>query len=117
MRDELLRVINLPYKPDLDDGVVICAAPLRNLFRLPKWQKELEKHWKALEAGEYDWAHLAYAIWPERVREKCRSDRSLAIAHGLEELCTVPPRGRSSETAEAVEEIESDAELDREEEE
>ena len=26
------------------------------------------------------------AYWPERVREKCKTDKSLAIAHGLEEL-------------------------------
>ena len=24
--------------------------------------------------------------WPERVREKCKTDKSLAIAHGLEHL-------------------------------
>ncbi len=85
-KGELLRVAGLPYKPSLDDGVVICAAPLWRLFRLAKWRSELERRWKKLEAGEYDWAHLAYAIWPDRVREKCRRDRSLAIAHGLEHL-------------------------------
>jgi hypothetical protein len=26
------------------------------------------------------------AYWPDRVREKCRRDKSLAIAHGLEDL-------------------------------
>ena len=86
-RDELLRVANLPYKPDLNDGVLITAAPLWKLFRLPRWRKDLEACWKSLEAGEYDWAHLAYSIWPDRVRGKCRADRSIAIAHGLEELC------------------------------
>ncbi len=45
--------------------------------------------WKKLEAGEYDWAHLAYTIWPERVKKVCESDRSIAIAHGLEHLCKV----------------------------
>lgn len=84
--DELLRVAGLPYKPDLNDGVQISAAPLWRLFRLPKWQKILKSAWKELEDGKYDWAHLAYAIWPDRVRDKCRSDRSLAIAHDLEEL-------------------------------
>lgn len=86
MREELLRVAKLPYKPDLNDGVHITAAPLWQLFRLPRWRNELEKTWKALERGEFDWAHLAYAIWPERVKEKCKTDRSLAIAHGLESL-------------------------------
>ena len=29
-------------------------------------------------------------IRPVRVREKCKKDRSLAIAHGLEDMCKVP---------------------------
>jgi len=36
-------------------------------------------------AGEYDWAHLAMHLWPERVVPKCATDRGFAIAHGLEE--------------------------------
>jgi hypothetical protein len=87
MKAELLRVAELPYKPDLDDGVLITAAPLWKLFRVSVWRKALEATWKKLEKGDYDWAHLAYAIWPERVREKCKTDRSLAIAHGLEGAC------------------------------
>jgi hypothetical protein len=83
---ELLRVGGLPYKPDLNDGVLITASPLWKLFRLPKWRKDLEGCWKKLEAGEYDWAHLAYAIWPDRVKEVCIRDRSIAMAHDLEEL-------------------------------
>ena len=43
-----------------------------------------------LEKGEYDWAHLAMAYWPERVREKCKTDKSLAIAHDLEHLYVKP---------------------------
>ena len=35
--------------------------------------------------GEYDWAHLAMHLWPERVIPKCHKDRSLAIAHDLED--------------------------------
>lgn len=84
---ELLRVAELPYKPNLNDGVLITAAPLWKLFRLPKWRKDLKECWEQLEAGDFDWAHLAYSIWPDRVREKCKTDRSLAIAHGLEQLC------------------------------
>lgn len=61
-REELLRVAALPYKPDLNDGVLITAAPLWKLFRLPKWRRDLEDCWKKLTAGDYDWAHLAYAI-------------------------------------------------------
>jgi hypothetical protein len=87
LKGELLRIAGLPYRPNLDDGVLITASPLWKLFRLPKWRKDLEACWKKLEAGDYDWAHLAYAIWPERVSEACRRDRSIAIAHGLEALC------------------------------
>ena len=86
MCDELLRVAALPYRPDQNDGVLITAAPLRKLFRHKPWQRELEKCWKALELGEYDWARLARSIWPDRVREKCRNDKSIAIAHELEDL-------------------------------
>ncbi len=35
---------------------------------------------------------LAYAIWPDRVKEKCRTDLSLAIAHGLDDLCETQPK-------------------------
>ena len=77
------------WKPNLNDGVFVTAAPLWKLFRLPKWQKDLKACWQALEKGDYDWAHLAYSLWPDRVREKCKTDRSLAIAHGLEEICDV----------------------------
>jgi len=78
------------WKPNLNDGVLITACPLWKLLRLLKWRKDLEACWKKLEAGDYDWAHLAYSLWPDRVREKCKKDRSLAIAHGLEEICEVP---------------------------
>jgi Eco57I restriction-modification methylase len=91
-RDELQRVAGLPYKPNLNDGVLITSSPLWKLFRLPKWRKDLEACWRKLETGDYEWAHLAYSIWPERVREVCRRDRSIAIAHGLEELCEAQHR-------------------------
>ena len=84
----LLRLAPL-WKPNLNDGVLITAAPLWKLFRLSKWQKDLSACWKDLEAGEYDWAHLAHTIWPDRVRQKCKKDRSLAIAHSLESLCEI----------------------------
>jgi len=86
---ELLRIAALPYKPDLNDGVIINAAPLHKLFRLRSWAKDTEDCWKKLAKGDYDWAHLAYTIWPDRVREVCKRDRSIAIAHGLEDLCEV----------------------------
>jgi len=85
-REELLRIANLPYKPDLNDGVILNAAPFHRLFRLNKWAKDTESAWKKLEAGEYDWAHIAYVLYPDRVRNTCKSDKSIAIAHGLESL-------------------------------
>ncbi len=89
-RQELLRVAGLPYKPDLNDGVIIDAAPLHRLFRHRQWAQETKACWEKLERGEYDWAHLAYTIWLQRVREICRQDRSIAIAHGLEGLYEAP---------------------------
>jgi len=86
-REELLRIAELPYKPDLNDGVIINAGPFHKLFRLRSWAKETEDCWKKLEKGGYDWSHVAYTIWPERVRKVCRKDRSIALAHGLEDVC------------------------------
>jgi hypothetical protein len=86
LRDELVRVAPL-WNPDLDDGVVINASFLHRLFLHTKsWAKECEGHWEKLKAGEYDWAHLAMRLWPERVVPKCADDRSLAIAHGLQDV-------------------------------
>lgn len=91
MKEELECVTTLPYKPNLDDGVMITASPLWKLFRHAPWQKEVRSCWEKLEEGDYDWAHLAFAIWPDRVQKKCRKDRSLAIAHGLESICEQKP--------------------------
>ena len=93
LREELLRIASLPYKPDLNDGVIINAAPFHKLFRLRSWGNDTEDCWKKLGKGDYDWAHLAYTIWPERVRDVSKRDRSIAIAHGLEELCEVEAPG------------------------
>lgn len=74
------------WKPDLNDGVIINFAPLWRLAPHPSsWQKECKQTWDALVRGDYDWAHLAMHLWPERIVPKCQNDRSLAIAHGLEE--------------------------------
>jgi hypothetical protein len=95
-KEELLRVAQLPYKPNQDDGVLITAAPLHNLFRHTKWRKSTEACWKKLEKGEYDWAHLAYSIWPDRVTNKCKKDLSMAIAHGLESICEIKPKKKKT---------------------
>ena len=61
------------------------------------WQKVLKDTWAKLEKGDYDWAMLAMNYWPERVRERCKSDKSLAIAHALEALY-VEPEARPKKT-------------------
>ena len=84
--DEVKRVAPL-WNPRLDDGAVLTMAPLWRLVPHHKpWQKELKGKWDELVAGKYDWAHLAMHLWPERVVPKCATDRSLAIAHGLEDV-------------------------------
>lgn len=86
LRDELGAVTPL-WAPDLNDGIVIVLAPLWRLFAHHRpWSRELKKHWDRLAAGDYDWAQLAMHLWPERVIPKCAEDRSIAIAHGLEDV-------------------------------
>jgi hypothetical protein len=89
LRDTLLAIAQT-YRPNHDDGVQITAAPLWQLFRHKPWQKVLKDTWAKLEKGDYDWAHLAMAYWPDRVREKCKTDKSLAIAHDMEHLYVEP---------------------------
>lgn len=89
LRDQLLKIAPT-YQPNHDDGVQITAAPLWPLFRHKPWQKILKETWAKLEKGDYDWAHLAMNYWPERVCERCKTDKSLAIAHGLEHLYVEP---------------------------
>jgi hypothetical protein len=85
-RQEVARVAPL-WAPDLNDGVNINFAPLWRLVPQHRaWQKEVKVCWDALSAGKYDWSHLAMRLWPERVVPKCADDRSLAIAHELEDV-------------------------------
>ena len=84
-RDEIALVAPL-WNPNLNDGVIINFAPLWRLAPQPaSWQKESKQTWDALIKEEYDWAYLAMYLWPERVVPKCQKDRSLAIAHDLED--------------------------------
>lgn len=83
--DEIKRVAAL-WRFTLDDGAVLAMAPLWRLApQHQPWQKELKSKWDELVSGKYDWSHIAMHLWPERVVPKCALDRSLAIAHGLEE--------------------------------
>ena len=52
---------------------------------MPSW-KEPGKFWQELEEGKYDWSYTAMRYWPDRVEEKCRKNKSYAIAHGRMDL-------------------------------
>jgi hypothetical protein len=84
LKAEVTHVVPL-WRPDLDDGVLLNFAPLWRLVpQLSSWQTECRSAWAKLVAEHYDWAHLAMHLWPKRVVPKCKDERSLAIAHGLE---------------------------------
>ena len=53
---EAERVADLGWEPDLDDGIVLCAAPLAGLF--PAWPEARKKR-EELRAGKYSWASVA----------------------------------------------------------
>ncbi|MDF1597475.1 MAG: hypothetical protein P1T08_15460 [Acidimicrobiia bacterium] len=44
------------WEPDLNDGIILNAAPLEDLFADPKWRKDVAEHRKKMEKGEYPWA-------------------------------------------------------------
>jgi hypothetical protein len=77
------------WRPELDDGVLINLAPLHTL--MPAWSAEPKKAWEALKRGDYDWAHTAMRYWPDRVARKCRTNKSFAIAHGLQVVDATSP--------------------------
>lgn len=74
------------YEPEpdwIDDGVILRMAPLWKV--IPIWKSEPKKYWERLAAGDYDWSRIAMKYWPKRVRDKCKTNKSYAIAHGHEE--------------------------------
>jgi hypothetical protein len=80
---ELDRVIPL-WAPNVDDGVVVSVSPFFRLIPHRESRAKAETTWKELCDGDLNWSRLAMRLWPERVVPKCAKDRSLAIAHGLE---------------------------------
>lgn len=86
LRAEVARVAPL-WRPDLDDGAIVNFAPALSSRAAEPWVADkIQEAWEKLASGDHDWAHLAMHLWPERVVPKCIDDRSLAIAHGVEEL-------------------------------
>lgn len=78
------RQADAPFRMDLDDGVMVNSAALWCLLD-PQWNKP--KTWwselcNAKGKKDYDWSHLAARYFPDRIREKCSKDPSLAVAHG-----------------------------------
>lgn len=78
------RQSDAPFRMDLDDGVMVNSAALWCLLE-PQWNKP--KTWwselcNAKGKKDYDWSHLAARYFPDRIREKCSKDPSLAVAHG-----------------------------------
>jgi hypothetical protein len=55
-RTEAERIAGLGWEPDLDDGIVLCAAPLADLF--PAWP-DANKARDQLRKGQYQWAAVA----------------------------------------------------------
>jgi hypothetical protein len=83
---DLEEITRSGYEPEpdwIDDGVILRMAPLWKV--IPLWKSEPKKFWERLEAGEFDWSHIAMKYWPKRVRDACRKNKSFAIAHGHEE--------------------------------
>ena len=54
-RDKLRRAADLNLEPDLNDGVVLNIAPLRELV---PWS-EAKKYWDELLAGKYEWSSIS----------------------------------------------------------
>lgn len=80
------QIVREGYEPApdwIDDGVILRLAPLWEL--IPLWKAEPKKYWERLQQGDFDWSHIATRYWPERVRDKCKTNKSFAIAHGHEE--------------------------------
>jgi hypothetical protein len=54
--DEAERVAGLGWEPNLDDGIILCAAPLADLF--PAW-KDAATARKEIKSGKYPWATVS----------------------------------------------------------
>jgi hypothetical protein len=61
-REDADRVAGLGWEPDLNDGTLLCAAPLADLF--PMW-KEPAEYRKELRAGKYEWS--AVSKWADQL--------------------------------------------------
>ena len=53
---EVERIAGLGWEPDLDDGIILCAAPLASLF--PAWP-DAGKERDQIRKGKYPWATVS----------------------------------------------------------
>lgn len=103
MIEKLRSLIAQNYVPNHDDGVPVTAAPLAALFGHNAWKNECQSNLELLQEGEYDWSHLAYSMFPNRIREKAKKDWCLALTHSLEELCDNKPKPKKERKSKKVE--------------
>ena len=61
LRDDVTRLAGLGWQPDLDDGFVLCAAPLARWFPRNTW-RQLSKELSAIKSGAYPWASI-HKFW------------------------------------------------------
>jgi hypothetical protein len=61
-RDEAERIAGLGWEPDLDDGIILCAAPLAGIF--PAWRDAAAAR-NEIRAGQYPWASVSR--WASRL--------------------------------------------------
>ena len=57
LRDDVARIAGLGWQPDLNDGFVLCAAPLAKWFPRTAWH-QLSEQLASIKRGDYPWATL-----------------------------------------------------------
>lgn len=50
------KVAQSGWRPDLNDGLILCAAPLERLFADDAWRKRIAQYRKGLDMKKYPWA-------------------------------------------------------------
>lgn len=55
LRDDVARLAGIGWQPDLDDGFVLCAAPLAKWFPRNTW-RQLAETLAAIKVGDYPWS-------------------------------------------------------------
>ena len=106
MSSDLGQIIAQSYRPNHEDGVPITAAPLANLFANNQWREECKKNLNLLNKGEYDWSHLAYSMFPLRIRTKAQKDWCLALTHDIPEFCVNKPKEKKARAKKSLDNLE-----------